>query len=71
MYSVSNDYKERMMHHGTHRRLTGMIGNVSFTQDDVVKDSFLISLKAAEESDMKVGGVYIGELSLSFVPSIQ
>lgn len=69
MYSVSNDYKERMMHHGTHRRLTGMIGNVSFTQDDVVKDSFLISLKAAEESDMKVGGVYIGELSLSFVPS--
>ena len=69
MYSVSNDYKERMMHHGLSRRLTGTIGNVYFTQDDVIKDSFSISLKAAEESDMKIGGVFIGELSLSFVPS--
>ncbi len=69
MYSVSEAYLERMMHHGTRRRLSGTIGSVPFTSDDVVKDSLNISAKAADASDMKIGGVYLGEFSMSFVPS--
>lgn len=69
MYSVSEAYIERMMHHGTRRRLSGTIGSVPFSSDDVIRDSLSISAKAADASDMKIGGVYLGEFSLSFVPS--
>lgn len=69
MYQVSESYLEQMMHHGTRRRLKGTIGSVSFDGDDVVKDSFSISGQATEESDTKIGGVYLGQLEMTFVPS--
>lgn len=69
MFQVSEAYLERMMHHGTRRRLSGTIGSVAFSNDDVKKDSLLITGKAAESSDMKVGGVYLGEMSMTFLPS--
>lgn len=69
MYPVSESYLEQMMHHGTRRRLTGTIGSISFDGDDVVKDSFSISGQATEESETKIGGVYLGQLGLTFVPS--
>lgn len=69
MYSVSEAYIEQMMNRGTRRRLTGKVGDVPFTGEDVVLDSFGITGKAAEESDTKIGGVFLGELELTFVPS--
>ena len=69
MYLVSEAYLERMMHHGTRRRLTGTIGSVPFSNDDVIRDSLIISANAADASNMKIGGVYLGEFSMSFVPS--
>ena len=69
MFSVSEAYIEQMMKRGTRRRLTGMIGNVPFSGDDVVLDSFNISGRAAQESDTKIGGVYLGEFELTFLPS--
>ena len=69
MYSVSEAYIHQMMRRGTRRRLSGTIGSVSFTGDDIVKDSFSISARATEESDTKIGGVYLGEMEMTFVPS--
>ena len=69
MYSVSEEYLDQMMHRGTRRRLSGMIGSVAFTGDDIVKGTFSISMRATEESDTKIGGVYLGELEMTFVPS--
>jgi len=69
VFQVSEQYIEKMMHHGSRRRLSGTIGSVPFTNDDVIAGSFSINGKAAESSDMKIGGVYIGELAMSFVPS--
>lgn len=69
MFQVSEQYIEKMMHHGSRRRLSGTIGSVPFTNDDVIAGSFSINGKAAESSDTKIGGVYIGELAMSFVPS--
>lgn len=69
MYTVSSEYLQQMMHHGTRRRLTGTVGSVSFTGNDVVKRSFNVSGRATEESDTKIGGVYLGEVNLTFVPS--
>lgn len=69
MFLATEQYKERMMHHGTRRRISGTIGDISFTDDDVIANSLSISGTAAEESEMKIGGVYLGEIELSFVPS--
>ena len=69
MYSVSNAYIEQMMHKATRRRLSGTIGSLAFTGSDVVAGSFSITARAAEESDTKIGGVYLAELELTFVPS--
>lgn len=69
MYEVSAAYLEKMMHHGTRRRLSGTIGSVPFTGNDVILDSFSVSGRATEESDTKIGGVFLGELEMTFVPS--
>ena len=69
MFQVTEQYIERMMHHGTRRRLSGTIGSVAFSNDDVIAGSFSINGRAAEESETKIGGVHVGELSMAFVPS--
>lgn len=69
MYPVSEAYIEQMMKRGTRRRLTGSIGSIPFSGSDVVQNSFNVSGRATEESDTKIGGVYLGELALTFVPS--
>lgn len=69
MYSVPQAYIEQMMKRGTRRRLSGMIGTIPFSGDDIVLDSFSISGRSTEESDTKIGGVYLGELEMTFLPS--
>lgn len=69
MYSVSEAYLTQMMKKATRRRLTGTVGNVAFTSNDIVRNSFNVTGKAADESDTKIGGVYLGEINLTFVPS--
>lgn len=69
MYHASEAYIEQMMHHGTRRRLTGTIGDIQFTGEDIVRGSFSITNRASEESDTRIGGVYLGEIEMTFVPS--
>lgn len=69
MYQVSEEYIEQMLKRGTRRRLSGTIGSVPFSGDDIVKDSFSVTAKATTESDTKIGGVFLGELEMTFVPS--
>ena len=69
MYSVSEKYIEQMMKKATRRRLSGTIGNVPFSGSDVIRDSFNVSGRATDQSDTKLGGVYLGEIELTFTPS--
>ena len=69
MYSVSEAYITQMMKKATRRRLTGVIGEQAFVGSDVVTGSFEVTGRATTESDTKIGGVYLGELALIFVPS--
>lgn len=69
MYSVSEAYIEQMMKKATRRRLSGTIGEIQFSGEDIIADSFNVSGRAAEESETKIGGVYLGELEMTFVPS--
>ncbi len=68
-FDVSPEYLYTMHYKSTNRRLSGTIGNISFTGDDVILDSFEITNRCAEESEMKIGGVYVGQLNMVFVPS--
>lgn len=69
MFSVSEAYIEQMMKRGTRRRLTGSIGSVPFSGNDIVLDTFSASGRSTEESNTKIGGVYLGEIELTFIPS--
>lgn len=69
MYQASQAYLEQMMQHGTRRRLSGLIGSVAFTGNDVILDSFSITGRATEESDTKIGGVFLGQLEMTLLPS--
>lgn len=68
-YNATPEYLYTMMNKATRRRLSGTIGDVPFTGEDVAVGSFEATNRCAEGSSMKIGGVYIGELSLTFVPS--
>ena len=65
MYPATAGYKRQMMKHGTRRRITGTLGPVSITGDDIKRDSLSITGRATEESDTKIGGVYLGEIELT------
>lgn len=69
MYNVSNDYKTQMMDKSTERRISGTIGDVEFTGEDIILESLEVINRCAEEQEVKVGGVYIGQLLLTFKPS--
>lgn len=69
MYPVSDAYITQMMKKATRRRLTGSIGTVAFSGDDIVQGSFEVSGRATTQSETKIGGVYLGELALTFLPS--
>ena len=70
MYSdVSTEYLIAINDAATRRRLLGTIDDIPFTGNDVIRNSFEVQNRCAEESEMKIGGVYIGQLNMVFVPS--
>ncbi len=66
---ASPEYLIQMYNKATRRRLTGTIGGVAFTGADVIRGSFEATNRCAEQSEMKIGGVYIGQLNMTFTPS--
>lgn len=69
MYQATEAYIEQMMKRGTRRRITGTVGNIPFTGEDIVRGTFSVSNRATEESNTKIGGVYLGQLEMTFIPS--
>ena len=71
MYSeITVDYLIEMMNKATRRRVTGSIGNVAFTGEDIIRQSLEVTNRCAEQSNVKIGGVYMGQLNLTFKPSM-
>ena len=68
-FDESPEYLYTMYDKATKRRLTGTIGDIPFAGVDVVRGSFEVTNRCASDSDMKIGGVYIGQLNMTFVPS--
>lgn len=68
-YDASPEYLATIYNKATRRRLIGTIGDVEFNGSDVVLGSFEVFNQCADNSDVKVGGVYVGQLNLVFVNS--
>ena len=66
MYSVSNDYKSAMLQNARVHRLTGTVGGVDFAGKDIIRRSFVVKNQLCEATAISLGGVYIGELDLTF-----
>lgn len=67
MYEVSAAYKKAMKE-PVHRLLIGgSISNTTFSDRNVLKGSFSITNQCSDDSEMKIGQVYVGELNATFV----
>ena len=67
MYNVSNAYKAAFKQ-AVHRwKLRGTVGNVSFTDANILTGSFYLSNAASGNDDITLGSVNIGELKATFI----
>lgn len=70
MYSVSEDYETAAKSPVVVHYLRGKIGNVNFNESAVVDGSFTMSRQICDSSKIKFGGVFVGQLSAIFIPSV-
>ena len=72
MYPVSQDYLDKLMAvGGKRRRLRGYVDSIPFDEDDIVAESLSITDKCVNSNDINLGGVFIGQLELTFLPSFK
>jgi len=70
MYSVSQAYINKLLSVSSKQRsIRGYVDNIPFTEDDVLQGSFKFSDMAVKSSDIKLGGVFIGSLNITFLES--
>lgn len=66
MYQVSSAFKAAMKSPVQEHRLTGTIGNQSFSEDNIVEGSFTINNQSTDTSDVVLGACYVGQLTAEF-----
>ena len=72
MYPVSQDYLDKLMAvGGKRRRLRGYVDSIPFDEDDIVAESLSITDKCVNSNDINLGGVFIGQLEMTFLPSFK
>lgn len=70
MYNVSQAYLEKINDpHVIQRRIRGSVGNVEFTENDILSGSFTYTEQAVSGNDIKLGGVFVGQMSMTFLKS--
>lgn len=66
MYQVSESFKLAANQPVQEHRITGTIGSVSFTENNIVSGSFSISNQSTDTSDVVLGSCYVGQLTAEF-----
>lgn len=66
MYNVSEQYRLAMSGPAQVRKLTGTIGGVDFDESNIISTSLIIDNKCSEGNQVKIGSVYIGQMSVVF-----
>lgn len=66
MYAVSEEYMIQMNKPDVSRVISGTIAEVSFSGNDIVRDSIYISNQCSESGEIKLGSVYTAALECTF-----
>ena len=66
MYQVSNAFLNAMKSPVQEHTITGTIGSVSFSEENIVDGSFSISNQSTDTSDVVLGSCYVGQLTAEF-----
>ena len=67
MYPVSDSYKAAMHNHVQNFKIRGSVGNVAFTDDNILAGSLSISNQCSGSENIDIGQVYVGELNCTFL----
>ena len=70
MYIGSNAFQAANERPIQKHRISGTIDNIPFTGRNVLAGSMTISNQCSEESDYKIGAVFIGQLSVTFLRNL-
>jgi len=66
MYPTSNDYKIAVTKNARAHKLTGTVNGHSFDGADVIRNTFVVKNQFCPATAIQLGGVYVGELDLTF-----
>lgn len=66
MYSVSADYLTAIAKNARAHKLVGTVNGTSFDGGDVIRNSFSVKNQFCPATVIALGGVYVGELNLTF-----
>jgi len=66
MYPTTNDYQTAIVKNARAHRLTGTVAGQTFTGSNVIEGSFVVRNQICPATAIELGGVYIGELDLTF-----
>ena len=71
MYNASQAYLDKISETPivVTRKIRGTIDNVPFTENDVISGSFSYSEKCVNSADIKLGGVFVGQMGITFMPT--
>lgn len=69
MYNVSQAYRSKIFSLVHRRRIVGTLDGISFTTEDVMRDSLSLRSQMASGADVRLGGVFASTLSLTFLRS--
>ena len=67
MYPVSNDFLAAIKAPAVKSRITGTVGSVSFTENNILQGSFSITNQNSGDESVQIGTVYIGELDITLI----
>lgn len=67
MYAVSDEYEIAMKKPVQRFRMTGTVSGIPFTDDNILKGSFSITNQCCDDTEMKIGQVYVGELNVTMI----
>lgn len=67
MYVGSADFQTANAKAIQKQRITGTVGSTPFGPSDVLTGSVNITNQCSDSSDYKIGGVYVGQLSMTFL----
>ena len=67
MYPVSNDYLDQIKRpYGYKRTLRGTIGDIAFTDEDILSGSLTISNQCSDSGEVQIGFANVGMLEATF-----